>query len=150
MKAREALKKARRELETSPSATQPSLFSTISPQSESLTVVGPNTPIRTENEGVSEAGPSTEMPSRDDGDFSPHTSRYQDVMQEFVEEWVTGLDHDDKKAVDMLLCFTLVTEDAFTETAATQTATNLYGNLIELFFNGVLISSLMREHSLKG
>ena len=63
MKAREALKEPRRELETSPSATQPSLFSTISPQSESLTVGGPNTPIRTENEGVSEAGPSTEMPS---------------------------------------------------------------------------------------
>ena len=62
MKAREALKKARTELETSPSATQPSLFSTIGPQSKSLTVGGPNTPIRTENEGVSEAGPSTEMP----------------------------------------------------------------------------------------
>ena len=95
MKAREALNKARTELETSPSATQPSLFSTISPQSESLTVGGPNTHIRTENEGVSEAGPSTEMRSRDHGDFSPDTSRSQDVMQELVEEWVTSLDHDD-------------------------------------------------------
>ena len=46
-------------------------------------------------------------------------------MQEFVEEWVTGLDHDDKKALAMLLCFTLATEVAFTETAAAQTAAKL-------------------------
>ena len=48
-------------------------------------------------------------------------------MQEFVEEWVTGLDHDDKKALAMLLCFTLVTEDAFTETTAAQTAAKIIG-----------------------
>ena len=49
----------------------------------------------------------------------------------------------------MLLCFTFVTEDAFTDTAAAQTAAKLLGNPIELCVNGVLISSLTREHSLK-
>ena len=64
-------------------------------------------------------------------------------MQEFVEEWVTGLDHDDKKALAMLLCFTLVTEDAFTETAAAQTAAKIIGK------SDRTVLQWRSEHSLK-
>lgn len=71
-------------------------------------------------EGVSEVGPST---SRDDGHFSPDTRRFQDIM---IEDWVIGLDHD-KKALAMLLCFALVTEVDFTETAGAMTADKIVG-----------------------
>ena len=45
-----------------------------------------------------------------------------EVMEEYVENWVQSLDHEDRKSVSMLLCLILVKELSFTETRAAKLA----------------------------
>ena len=63
---------------------------------------------------VSEPGPSSSVGEE------PQRNSF-DILEEFVEGWVSTLDRDDKKSLAMLLCYTLVKEFAFTETRAAET-----------------------------
>ena len=83
-------------------------------------------------------GPSHDQPATTEAVSS------LELMGEFAESWVQGLDHEDKKSLAMLLCFVLVKELAFTATRAAElTATVINKNdktvrrwRTDLFANG--------------
>ena len=55
---------------------------------------------------MSEPGPSSGVEEAGDRESI-------DILEEFVQDWVTTLDRDDKKSLAMLLCFTFVNKFSF-------------------------------------
>ena len=104
---REALKKARSDLETGSGETVPATTASTS-------VTTGETHVDAAPMSVDSSSSATE-PVADP----------KEILEEFVEERVQTLDREDKKGLAMLLCSTLVNELSFTETRAAEFAARI-------------------------
>ena len=108
-KGREILKQARLGQDVSVSVISPSVTEGATSESHSETNQ-PDSPAHNK-----ELGPFGLQFNAIASEFSA-----LEMMGEFLESLVEGLDHEDRKSVSMLLCFVLVKELSFTETRAAE------------------------------
>ena len=102
--------------QASESHAPPQADANITPSDEHESVHTPGeAAVQTPTLPMSEPGPSSGVEEAGDRESI-------DILEEFVQDWVTTLDRDDKKSLAMLLCFIFVNEFSFTETRAAETA----------------------------
>ena len=125
---REALKKARLDLE-------PQSGETVPPPTAS-----------TSGEMHAEAAPMSVASS---SSATEPMADSKEILQDFVYEWVQSLDRDDKKGLAMLLCLTLVNEQHSLRLKLLSLLPRLSTRPTEPSVNGALTSSATTVRSLR-
>ena len=114
---RESIKKLKNSSgESLPTTTD----STVSTSEPAVTDSQPTT-----DPSDSTSGPSNTGVDMRDDDSQPRTQ--QEIMEEFAEEWLMSLDHDDKKSLSMFLCFNLGRQFSMKDTEAAVLVAQMVG-----------------------